>query len=146
MPRKWKPGEKKRMRMAWAKPLAIKSGIQPNREIIAQYRRTAQGLGLEEAKTRFPNVAPGRKDIQDRLEEILQEFDDPLFITIIDNSIQRCRLFFNSNHNCYILQHVDWRKREVRISITYATKQRAMQVWVQSKVCWKYKKDLPVPL
>lgn len=143
MPRKWKPGEQKRMRRAWAKPLAIRSGIQPNREIIQQYRKTAQGLGQEEARTRFPNVAPGKKEIQDRIEEILHVFDDPLFITIIENTIQRCRLYFNSQHNCYLLQHVNWRTREVRISITYASKDRALQVWVQSKVCWKYKKDLP---
>lgn len=145
MPRKWKPGEKKRMRMAWAKPCSVKSGIVPNRAVIQQYKQTAAGLGLEEARTRFPNVAPGRKDISDRIEDILGAFDDPLFITIIDNTFQRCRLFFNGEMTCYILQHVNWKTREVRLSITYATKQRALQVWTQSKVCWIKKMSLPPP-
>lgn len=143
MPRKWKPGEQRRMRRAWARPLSIRSGIQPNREIIQQYRKTAQGLGEKIATDRFPNVSPGRVDIQDRIEEILRVFDDPLFITVIDNSLQRCRLYFNSKHDCYLLQHVNWRTREVRISITYSSRDRAMQVWVQSRVCWKFKKSLP---
>lgn len=143
---RWMQGKilkQRRMRRAWARPLSIKSGIQPNRAIIQQYRKTAEGLGKEEASTRFPNVAPGRRDIQDRIEEILHVFDDPLFVTILDNAIQRCRIFFNSRKDCFVIQHVDWRKREVRLSITYSSMDRALQVWVQSKTCWKVFKDLP---
>jgi hypothetical protein len=111
--------------------------------MLTWYRNAANSLGQAEAQQRFPNVQPKKKDINDRLEEILSVFDDPLFITLIENIYQRCRLYFNSQHTCYILQHVDWKTREVRISITYANRDRAVQVWTKSQVAWKYKKSLP---
>lgn len=137
--------KQRKMRRAWARPLSIKSGIQPNREIIRQYQDTAKGLGQPIARAIYANVAPGKYDINDRIEEILSQFDDPLFVTIIENNYQRIRLFFNSEKTCWIIQHVNWRTREVRISITYRSKDRALQVWVQSKVVWKHKKSLPAP-
>lgn len=148
MPARWMEGKlikQRRMRRAWARPLSVKSGIQPNRDVIQQYQRTAKGLGVEEARTRFPNVAPGRHDIQDRIDEILQQFEDPMFITLVDNLFQRCRLYFNSQKNVCVLQHVDWRSRVVRISISYPKLTRARHAFESDSVRWRIKKDLPAP-
>ena len=151
MPARWMEAKKikqRRERRAWSRPFTVKSGIIPNRGVIQQYQATAKGLGLEEAKTRFPNVAPGKHDINERIDEIIEgfrvegqkRFDDPLFITVIDNTLQRCRVFFNSQKTCFILQHVSWKERVVRISISYANMDRAQQVWVQGKVTWRVKR------
>lgn len=129
---------------AWARPLSVKSGIQPNREVVRQYQDTVKGLGVEIAEVRFPNVAPGRREIMDRLKiagdplrGILTGISDPLFVTIVDNSRQRCRLYWNSKMTCFILQLVNWDKEWVRLSITYATSDRAKHVWMTDQVTWK---------
>lgn len=149
MPARWmeqKRNKQRRERRAWARPLSVKSGIVPNRQVIQQYQATAKGLGMEEARTRFPNVAPGKYEINERIEEILSQFNDPLFICILENAVQRVRVFFNSKKTCFIFQQVSWKTREVRISITYPSMERAEQVYAQGKVCWKAKKSLPVPV
>lgn len=134
----------RRQRRAWARPFSIKSGIQPNRETIQQYKRTAAGLGLEEARTRFPNVSPGKKDISDRIEEVLQHFNDPLFFDIFpENTYQRVRLFFNSRKTIFVIQHMNYKDNACRLSITYASAERAIQVWNTGKVIWKSRKEIP---
>lgn len=146
MPARWMQAKlikRARERRAWARPLSVKSGIQPNRDVIQQYQRTAKGLGVEEARTRFPNVAPGKVDIRDRIEEILEHFNDPLFVCVLENSVQRVRLYFNSQRNQFILQWVSWKERTVRISIIYNTQDRARMLWEQDRVTWKVKKRLP---
>lgn len=146
MPARWMQAKlikRAKERRAWARPLSVKSGIQPNRDVIAQYQRTAKGLGEEEARTRFPNVAPGRKDINDRIDEILQHFDDPLFFCVLDNNFHRVRVYFNSRRNSFILQWVNWKERVVRISIIYTSQDRARQLWEQDRVTWKVKRNLP---
>lgn len=146
MPARWMQAKlikRAKERQAWARPLSVKSGIQPNRDVISQYQRTAKGLGQEEAKTRFPNVAPGKYEINDRIEEILQHFNDPLFILVLENSFHRVRLYFNSRRDAFILQWVSWKERTVRISIVYTSQNRARQLWEQDKVTWKVKKSLP---
>lgn len=138
-----KARKERRQRRAWARKLSIKSGIQPNREVLKQYKRTAAGLGLEEARTRFPNVAPGRKDISDRIEEILQHLNDPLFFDIFPENVhQRVRLFFNSQKTIFIIQHMNYKEGACRLSITYASSERAIQVWNTGKVIWKVKKAI----
>lgn len=147
MPSSWlKPKliKLKRERRAWAKPLAVKSGAQGNREVIKQYQDTVKGLGLEIAQVRFPNVAAGRKELMlryntpgDPLRGIIEDIRDPFFVSIVDNSRQRCRIYFNSGMSVYILQWVDWRKSKVHLSITYPSSTRAIQVWMEDKVVWK---------
>lgn len=139
-----KKRKERKQRRAWARKYSIRSGIQSNREVIAQYHRTAAGLGLEEARTRFPNVSPGKKDISDRIEEILQHLNDPLCFDIFpENSYQRVRLFFNSKKTVFIIQHMNYKEGACRLSISYASAERAIQVWNTDKVIWKVKKSIP---
>jgi hypothetical protein len=134
----------KRQRRAWARPSSVKSGIQPNREVIRQYQDTAKGLGKIIAQVRFPNVAPGRKEIMDKintigdpLRGIALDIKDPLFVKIVDNSRQRCRVYFNSGMSCFILQWAHWEKGFVKISMTYASSTRAIDAWNTDRVVWK---------
>lgn len=134
----------KRQRRAWARPFSVKSGIIRNREVIEQYQNTAKGLGLEIAQVRFPNIAPGRREMMDRLQTegdplrgILTDIKDPLFYSVVDNARQRCRLFYNSQLTCFVLQWVQWEKGLVRLSITYASAERAKNVWFSDTVTWK---------
>jgi hypothetical protein len=116
---------------------------------VAQYQNTVKGLGLEIAQVRFPNVSAGRHELMlryatpgDPLRGIIEDIRDPFFVTIVENSRQRCRVYFNSGMTCYILQWVDYRKMKVHLSITYPSSTRAIQVWIEDKVTWKKAFDL----
>jgi hypothetical protein len=146
MPARWlqaKTIKLKKQRRAWARPLSVKSGIQPNRDVIKQYQETAKGLGKLIAEVRFPNVAPGRKEIMDRLKdddflrEIIYDIKDPFFVNIVDNARHRCRLYFNSGMSCFILQYMQWDKGRAKISISYPSSTRALEVWNTENVIWK---------
>jgi hypothetical protein len=139
----------KRQRRAWARPLSVKSGIQPSREVIRQYQDTAKGLGREIAEVRFPNVAAGRHELMlryktpgDPLRGIIDDIRDPFFVTLVENSRQRCRIYYNSGMTCYIIQWADYRKNKVHLSITYPSSARAIDVWMTGKVIWKKEFDL----
>lgn len=152
MPARWlqaKVIKRKKERRAWARPMSVKSGIQANREVVKQYQDTVKGLGKEIGEVRFPNVAPGRHELMlryqtpgDPLRGIIDDIRDPMFIKLVDNSRQRCRVYFNSGMTCFILQWVDWRKRIVYLSITYASSARAIDAWMTDKVKWK--KEFPL--
>lgn len=139
----------KRQRRAWAKPLAVKSGARPNPEVVAQYQNTVKGLGLEIAQVRFPNVAAGRHELMlryqtpgDPLRGIIDDIRDPFFVTLVENSRQRCRIFYNSGMTCYIIQWADYRKGKVHLSITYPSSTHAIDAWMQGRVMWKKEFDL----
>ena len=134
----------KRQHRAWARPFSVKSGARPNPELVSQYQQTVKGLGVEIAQVRFPNVAAGRhelmlryKDPGDPLRGIIDDIRDPFFVTLVENSRQRCRLYYNSKMTCYILQWADYRKRKVHLSMTYPSSAYAIDAWMQDKVKWK---------
>lgn len=143
----------KEQRRAWARPMSVKSGIQPNREVIRQYQDTVKGLGKDIAEVRFPNVAPGRKEIMDRintigdpLRGIALDIKDPSFVKIIDNSRQRVRLYFNSRMDVFILQWVHWEQGFVKISWTFDSSNRASVAWHESDKNSKiWKKTFKIP-
>lgn len=132
----------KRQRRAWARPLSIRSGIQPNREIIRQYQNTAKGLGLEIAKAIYPNVAPGKVDIRDRADEILRQFNDPLCWTYMENTEIRIRIFFNSQRNKNIVQYVNWTTKMVYISKPYLCADDAIYLFSRELIEWTTVKPL----
>lgn len=139
----------KKQRRAWARPFRVKSGIEPNREVVRQYQDTAKGLGKDIAQVRFPNIAPGRREMMDRintigdpLRGIHTDIKDPLFVNIQNNTRQRCRLFWNSQLTVFILQWVHWEKGWVRLSIQYSNSAKAKSAWETDRVIWK--KEFPL--
>lgn len=93
-----------------------------------------------------PLILPDQRVLKrhpDKVEPVDEEYIHNLHVTVIDNCLQFCRVIFNSRRDCYIIHHVNKRTGEVRKSITYGSMERALQVWVQSRVVWKVKKNLP---
>lgn len=136
-------------RRAWAKPLSVKSGFVPNRIVVQQYQETVKGLGKEIAEVRFPSVAPGKREMMDRimtigdsLRGIALDISDPLFVVIVNNSRQRCRLYWNSGMTVFILQWVHWDQGWVKISGTYSSSNMAKAAWEADRVIWKKKFNL----
>lgn len=128
--------KRKRERRAWAKPMSIK-GSSPNWSNGVQYRDAPLDLNLEiqtrnEQETRKYRI-PELSD----LTEVRRDIDDPLFITPISNPAHRLRVYYNSGHTCFILQWVEWRKRQVRLSLSYPTFTMAYQRWIEDRVRWK---------
>lgn len=137
----------RRQKRAWAKPLAIASGITPNRGVLGEYKERAKGLGLSEYEQdqlirlfykRDPIVGTpaGRAEVLALLEELKKRVPELMFFEVLDNCYQRCVLFYNSDKTCWIVSHTDKRKHITRRSIEYGTKSRALQVWYMDKVIW----------
>jgi hypothetical protein len=80
------------------------------------------------------------------LSDIRRNINDPLFVQPISTPMQRLRIYFNSQHTCYILQWVQWRQKEVRISITYPTASLAYQRWLEDRVRWKSPRTITVQI
>jgi hypothetical protein len=155
MPARWlqaKVIKLKKERRAWARKYSIPSGIQANREVVRQYQDTVKGLGKEIGEVRFPNVAAGRHELMlryqtpgDPLRGIIEDIRDPMFVKLVDNSRQRCRVYFNSGMTVFILQWVDWRKRVVRLSRPFASSTEAIDAWYivkENDPIWK--KEFPL--
>lgn len=126
----------KRQRRAWARPLSVKSGIQPNRDVIRQYQDTAKGLGKPIAEAIYKNVQPGRYETKNRADEILRQFNDPLFFTYIENSHQRVRIFFDSKHTKFIIQWVQFRHKKAYISKPFMSTDDAIYAFQNDLITW----------
>ena len=144
----------KRQRRAWARPMAIAAGIAPNREVIVGYKQRAKGLALsdEEVDALYRRLykrdpwkgdGPARREVLKLLADMSEQTPDFLFFTIIDNTFQRCRVYFNAQKTCYYLVHEDFRKRIVRRSLTASNKERITTLWNTDRVTWVEHSPLP---
>lgn len=116
--------------VVWANGAAIYAGsLDLSKEIQAR----------NEAMTRKDRI-PELSDLAD----VRRNIDDPMFTQPLNNPAQRLRIYFNSQRTVFILQWVEWRKRQVRISITYPTASLAYQRWVEDRVRWKSPKTITV--
>lgn len=148
MPARWmqpKLIKMKRERRAWARPLSVRGSGGPNWQNGTQYRNdTSLDLNVEiqvrnEMNTRKMAV-PELADLSD----IRRNINDPLFVQPLSTPTQRLRIYFNSQHTVYILQWVQWRKKEVRLSYTFPTANQAYQRWLEDRVRWKSPKPITI--
>lgn len=135
----------RRERRAWARPLSIRGSAGPNWSNGKQYRDdTSLDLSLE---TQTRNEQMTRKmpvpELAD-LSDVRRDINDPLFVNLIDNPLQRVRLYFNSQRTVFILQRVQWRKHEVCLSLTYPSATIAYQRYLEDRVRWKSPKKLTI--
>lgn len=144
----------RKQRRAWAKPMSIVSGISPNKEVISGYKERAKGLALTDQEVdalyrrlykRDPwkGDGPARRAVLDILQKRSELTPDFLFFSIVDNTFQRCRVYFNAQKTCYYLVHEDFRKRIVRTSLTCNNKERITTLWDTDRVTWVEQKPLP---
>ena len=133
-----------RGRRAWAKPYSMKSSVGPNwangKIMTDAPDNSAAFLAAEAAAENIRTMNRGR--IPD-IKEIREDIKDPLFVVPINTPTQRLRMFYNSEHNVFILQWVHWRKGFVKISVKYPTNTRALQVWQEDRVRWRISRKLP---
>ena len=100
-----------------------------------RYRQRAKGLSEELAVTNFKGVTPARKRAVELIKQVVAE-GRALCFTIIANSHQECRVFFNSQHTAYIIVHQNFKTGIVRRSIEYRSKERALLKWETQKIAW----------
>ena len=149
-----KAAKHRRQRRAWAKPFSMPSHITHNRGVLGEYQERAKGLAINEAEIDdlirryykhepFSGTGPGRKEIAELLLELKHLVPAMLFFDIFpENCYQRVRMFFNSSKTCWIIVHNDFRRKTVRRSIEYPTKELALDRWHRSKVTWTAR---PIP-
>jgi hypothetical protein len=135
-------------RRAWAKPLSRSNHAIPNRGVLGEYKERAKGLALSEVEIDdlirryykhepFTGTGPGRKAAQDLMQELYYLVPGMLFFDVFPaNCYQRCRLYFNATRTCWILVHDDYRKKTVRRSMEYPSKENAVKAWHTDKVVW----------
>lgn len=143
-----------KQRRAWAKPLQVKSGIRPNMDVIKGYKERAKGLALTDyevdalyrrlyKRDPWKGNGPARLAVLKILTQMADETPDFLFFSLLDNVFVRCRCYFNSQKTCFYLVHEDFRKRILRRSITYATKERITTLWNMDRITWVETASLP---
>lgn len=144
---KQKAQKAKRERRAWAKQYSRPSGITINRGVLQDYKERAIGLGISDLEAdelfrklykRDPvaGVAAGKAEVAKLLIELRKRVPELKCFTIVDTPFHRAVLFYNETHTCWILAHTDWKKKILRTSIEYGSKQRALNVWNNGKVTW----------
>lgn len=143
-----------KQRRAWARPLQVRSGIRPNMDVVKGYKERAKGLAIsdEEVDELFRRLykrdpwkgdGPARRAVLKMLADMAEQTPEFLFFNLLDNAEVRCRVYFNSAKTVFYLVHENFRKRILRRSITYATKERAITKWHMDKVVWVEKTSLP---
>jgi len=96
-------------------------------------------LNLAEEKIAEAQRATRRSAIPEirTLGEIRHKIDAPQYISLIDNNLQVCRLWFNSQKNVCFIEHTDRQTKITRVSISYNKIARAKRVWLTKTVIWK---------
>lgn len=147
-------------RRAWAKQFSRRGYMQPNREIIKEYKNHAQGLGLDEqvidqmviiiqkregvSNPHVPKMdGEGRKAAlkrQAELEAVLPNGCDQRIVGPSGRDcLQESWIYFNSQRNCFVLVHVDLTTCTERRSTTYSSLELLMMCWQGDAVRWMKK-------
>lgn len=147
-----------RQRRAWSKEYQRRGYMQPNREVIKEYKQRAKGLAVfEDTVDRLISelVSPGRKEIkatQKEKEAVLRQAQ--LEASLPLECEQRVRgpgpqharlesfIYFNSRKTQFVLVHRDLNERIERVSQTYPTKEILLMCWEGDNVLWKVKKAI----
>lgn len=151
----------KRMRRAWAKPLARRSGMNPNRIVINEYKDRAKGLAFDEsvadqiaakllkASGEGPfekKVPPGKLEALRRQGEIEAELPDGCDLRLRgpgpSDELQESWTYFNARKDCYVLFHFDFEKGIERRSIPCSSYELLLMRWDMNKVMWAYSKPI----
>lgn len=76
---------------------------QPNRELMQGYQHRAASLGREDKPGKFTGVPPGRKEAEQTIQRLKDQFGVYLSFTILDTRVHRARVFFNPERTAYVL-------------------------------------------
>jgi hypothetical protein len=127
----------------------INTGPTPNKEVLARYQESARGLAvnINWLNSRYPrqDISPDRKAALDRAHAIANEIPQMMYVSVIENHHQRCRLYFNSSKTSFLLVHEDFKHGVYRRSMTYMDKDRLLSRWYQNKVTWVESTPLVIP-
>ena len=144
--------EAKKIKMKNAKRLIPKSyssdyipvGLPPNREVMSGYKDRARGLAfdakymewLENSFQRFKCKPPGRVEVEAHIRRLEVTVPQLLFFKLMENSAIRARCFFNSEKSIFVIMEEDFKKGEVRTSMTYSSKDNIIYAWRKQKLRW----------
>lgn len=89
-------------------------------------------------QARFKGVPSARKEVLDLIEKMSEKngYSLPFFFQIIDNCVQRCQIWYNSEHTRHYILHIDKKRQVARRSIEYDSKSYALKKWHMDRVTW----------
>ena len=132
----------KKMRRAWAIPLQRRSGMNPNRIVINEYKDRARGLMLEDdiSDSIIQKHAHSleRAAALKRQADLEIQFDASLRFRGPgpQNNYQESWVYFNSQQTSYILVHQDKKLGIERRSIAYSCKEILITKWNMGRTTW----------
>lgn len=153
----------KRQRRAWAKTLSRRGYMQPNRDVINEYKHHAQGLEVDEARideaVRLMRVKDGETNPQKRefdaeprldalrkqaeLEAILPDGCDFKFSgPTVPDMYQETFIYFNSKKTKFVLVLRDLEQKIERTSVVFSSKELLMLSWEMDMVYWDKKRPI----
>lgn len=153
----------KRQRRAWARTLSRRGYMQPNRDVINEYKHHAQGLALNEAEiddaVRRMRIKDGETNPQKRefdakprldalrrqaqLEAMLPDGCDLKFSgPTVPDIYQETLIYFNSKKTKFVLVLRDLEQRIERISIVFSSKELLVMCWEMDRVNWVEKRSI----
>lgn len=118
----------------------ISTGQGPNGNVIAEYVARARINPKQAAlDARFPGAggtAPKRVEVLKKLEKMLNSTPVERSVILFNGRFKRISLYFTEDHTIFFFMEEWIGTDQVRRSITYSNRTRAMQVYRAGKVVW----------
>ena len=137
----------RRQKRAWAKSLQRRGMMQPNRDVIRNYKLHARGLEDVEFVDRIAaEILPDFKRrqklaLQDKIEAGMPEGCDHRVVGPSGkDQLQESWIYSNSKRNCFVLVHVDLTTSIERKSVTYSSLDLLMMCWEGDAIRWREKR------
>lgn len=153
----------KRQRRAWAKTLSRRGYMQPNRDVIKEYKHHAQGLEVDERKVdeavrlmriKDGELNPKKRNFQSKarldalrrqaeLEATLPDGCDLKFSgPTVPDIYQETFIYFNSKKTKFVLVLRDLEQRIERVSVVFSSKELLVMCWEMDRVYWDKKRPI----
>lgn len=146
-----------RQRRAWAKTLSRRGYMQPNRDVINEYKHHAQGLQHDERvideavrlmRIKDGEINPKKRKFQSEarldalrhqaeLEAILPDGCDLKFSgPTVPDIYQETLIYFNAKKTKFVLVLRDLEQRIERVSVVFSSKELLIMCWEMDRVNW----------
>lgn len=147
-----------RQRRAWAKQLSRRGYMQPNRDVIREYKDRAAGLSIfdDAPQVRFDAVMR-KMDLEKAQRKIAQlkkqaqfemglpmDCDMSFHGPTVPDIYQETLIYFNSKKTKFVLVLRDLEQKIERVSTVFSSKELLIMCWEMDRVAWVGKRPLDV--
>jgi hypothetical protein len=124
----------------------VRAPMAPIKDILQIYKNSANSLKTDMGQANedclriygrlFIGTPPGRKEVLDHLARLRAVSPELQSFTILDNRVQRARVFYNPTKTKFIISYENYKEGVIRTSMAYQYREHLIDDFRRDRLTW----------